>query len=139
MRDYQGVFLLPCTRLGIVVDQNALLALDFLLDEVPARPPSTRMAQRVWEELAAYLADPDHVFSVPLKLAGTPFQQRVWQQIAKIPPGATIRYGDIAQALHTSHDRLAPLAALTLCRWSFHVIEFWPKQAWGVSMVRLAI
>ncbi len=102
MRDYQGVFLLPCTRLGIVVDQNALLALDFLLDEVPARPPSTRMAQRVWEELAAYLADPDHVFSVPLKLAGTPFQQRVWQQIAKIPPGATIRYGDIAQALHTS-------------------------------------
>ena len=28
MRDYQAVFLLPCSRLGIVVDDEALLALE---------------------------------------------------------------------------------------------------------------
>lgn len=102
MRDYQAVFLLPCSRLGVVVDEEALLALDFLPDDVPAKPPVTRMAQQVWEELSAYLADPEHRFRLPLKLQGTPFQQRVWQQIAAIAPGATASYGDIATALHTS-------------------------------------
>lgn len=102
MRDYQAIFLLPCSRLGVVVDDEALLALDFLSGDVPAKPPVTRMAQLVWEELSAYLADPEHHFRLPLKLQGTPFQRRVWQQIAAIAPGATISYGDIASALHTS-------------------------------------
>lgn len=102
MRDYQAVFLLPCSRLGIVVDDEALLALDFLADDVAAKPPVTPLAQQVWEELSAYLNDPAHRFRLPLKPSGTAFQQRVWQQIAAIAPGKTVSYGDIAHALQTS-------------------------------------
>jgi methylated-DNA-[protein]-cysteine S-methyltransferase len=102
MRDYQAVFLLPCSRLGIVVDDEALLALDFLATDVAAKPPVTPLAQQVWEELSAYLNDPAHRFRLPLKPGGTAFQQRVWQQIAAIAPGKTVSYGDIAHALQTS-------------------------------------
>lgn len=102
MSDYQAVFSLPCTRLGIRVDANALLALDFLPLEMPARPPATQIAQLVWEELSAYLADPGHVFKLPLQMGGTPFQLRVWQQIAAIPAGQTSTYGDLAVALQSA-------------------------------------
>lgn len=102
MRDYQAVFLLPCSRLGIVVDDRALLALDFLADDVPAKPPVTPLAQQVWEELSAYLNDPAHQFRLPLNPGGTEFQRRVWQRIAAIAPGETVSYGDIARALQTS-------------------------------------
>ncbi len=102
MSDYQAIFSLPCTRLGIRVDADALLALDFLPLDMPAHPPVTEMAQRVWEELGAYLADPGHVFRLPMKPGGTPYQQRVWAQIAAIPAGATKTYGDIAAALQSA-------------------------------------
>lgn len=102
MSDYQAVFSLPCTRLGIRVDANALLALDFLPLDTPAHPPTSQMAQLVWEELSAYLADPGHVFRLPLQMGGTVFQQRVWQQIAAIPAGKTSTYGDLAMTLQSA-------------------------------------
>lgn len=102
MNEYQAVFSLPCTRLGIRVDANALQALDFLPLETLAHPPVTQMAQLVWEELSAYLADPGHVFKLPLQMGGTEFQLRVWQQIAAIPAGQTSTYGDLAMALHSA-------------------------------------
>ena len=102
MSDYQAVFSLPCTRLGIRVDANALLALDFLPLDTPAHPPTSQMAQLVWEELSAYLADPGHVFKLPLQMGGSVFQQRVWQQIAAIPAGETSTYGDLAAALQSA-------------------------------------
>jgi methylated-DNA-[protein]-cysteine S-methyltransferase len=51
----------------------------------------------VREQLAEYFAGSRQQFDVPLKLAGTPFQQRVWQELVRIPFGATISYGQLAQ------------------------------------------
>lgn len=51
----------------------------------------------VREQLAEYFAGERRHFDVPLKLAGTPFQQRVWQELLRIPFGATITYGQLAE------------------------------------------
>jgi AraC family transcriptional regulator of adaptative response/methylated-DNA-[protein]-cysteine methyltransferase len=37
--------------------------------------------------------------TLPLDIRGTAFQQRVWKELAKIPPGATRSYHDIAKAI----------------------------------------
>ena len=49
--------------------------------------------------MRAYLDDPQHEFSLPLRPAGTTFQRRVWEQISAIPNGQTHTYGQLATAL----------------------------------------
>lgn len=38
-------------------------------------------------------------FTLPLEVSGTPFQKSVWREIAKLTPGKTTSYGEIAAKL----------------------------------------
>ena len=91
---------LPTCRLGL--RQNAA----DLIEEIQFLPPdaapeiaSDALAESFIAQIEHYLADPRHVFSLPLAPCGTAFQQRVWQAIRSIPAGHTRHYGELAQAL----------------------------------------
>lgn len=51
------------------------------------------------KELSEYFAGQRKSFTLPLKLNGTEFQRDVWQALTKIPYGATVTYGDIANSI----------------------------------------
>ncbi len=48
-------------------------------------------------QLREYFAGSREAFSLPLDVSGTAFQRAVWSQVMRIPYGATVTYGDIAQ------------------------------------------
>lgn len=48
-------------------------------------------------QLTEYLEGRRDRFDLPLAAAGTPFQQAVWREIARIPPGTTVSYAEIAR------------------------------------------
>ncbi len=100
--DYTAILPAPFGALGVRVDGDELTGLEFL-------PPGTApvacelpLVKRVERELAAYYADPGHVFDLPLRPIGTPFRQRVWNALLAIPTGQTRGYGDIARILNSA-------------------------------------
>lgn len=48
-------------------------------------------------QLREYFSGSRRVFDLPLDVRGTMFQRTVWSQVVRIPYGATVSYGDIAQ------------------------------------------
>lgn len=51
------------------------------------------------DQLGEYFAGARHSFTIPTSAQGTPFQQTVWEQLTKIPYGATITYGILAERI----------------------------------------
>lgn len=47
-------------------------------------------------QLRRYFAAESGVFTLELALHGTAFQREVWEELRRIPPGATISYGELA-------------------------------------------
>jgi AraC family transcriptional regulator of adaptative response/methylated-DNA-[protein]-cysteine methyltransferase len=47
----------------------------------------------------AAVAEPGKAHDLPVDVSGSAFQQRVWAELAKIPPGETRSYADIAAAV----------------------------------------
>jgi len=92
----------PVGWLGIRLRGGAVTALQFLEGEWRALPPRTVQAERVADGLRAYFADPGVRPDVELETSGTGFQKRVWRALMEIPPGAVLRYGDLAAALQSS-------------------------------------
>ena len=66
---------------------------------MPARNP---IAQRAVDQLRAYCADSSHQIDLPLAIGGSNFQRRVWDEIARIPPGSTRTYGELARRLDSA-------------------------------------
>lgn len=95
---WQAVIAAPGFRLGLRCDEEAVQGIVFL-PPGPAQAPANALAAAAASQLAAYLADPEYAFALPLLPAGTPFQRRVWQRIAAIPVHQTRSYGDIARDL----------------------------------------
>lgn len=89
----------PFAVLGIVTNDVALTAIDFLPSGTPVLEPQNRVAEKACAQLRAYLADPSFQFDLPLAPAGTVFQARVWQALREIPSGKTLRYGELAHLL----------------------------------------
>lgn len=48
-------------------------------------------------QLREYFSGARQTFDLPLDVRGTTFQKAVWSQVMRIPYGATVTYGDIAQ------------------------------------------
>lgn len=48
-------------------------------------------------QLHEYFSGSRKAFVLPLDVEGTAFQRAVWSQVMRIPYGATVTYGDIAQ------------------------------------------
>ncbi|MBQ0134623.1 MAG: methylated-DNA--[protein]-cysteine S-methyltransferase [Clostridiales bacterium] len=68
-----------------------------------AREENTALFALTGSLLQRYFAGENPDFScLPLAPAGTPFRQRVWSALRDIPYGATVSYGELAKALHSS-------------------------------------
>lgn len=96
---YQAIFHLPATALGISTGQGRLVGVTFLPPGTAALAPQDDVARLTCIQLAAYLADPDFVFDLPLEIHGTPFREKVWAALRAIPPGHPLTYGALAAQL----------------------------------------
>jgi AraC family transcriptional regulator of adaptative response/methylated-DNA-[protein]-cysteine methyltransferase len=47
----------------------------------------------------AFLEAPRPSFDLPLDIRGTAFQRRVWSALQQIPPGETLSYAEVAEAI----------------------------------------
>lgn len=58
--------------------------------------------EKTEKQLDEYFSKQRVVFDIPLILTGTDFQKTVWNELEKIPYGATVSYGTIAQRIGMS-------------------------------------
>ena len=95
---FASVVAAPGFALGVNCTADEITGIEFL-EPQPAQAPTSPLAAEAVRQLRAYLTDPQHEFSLPLRPAGTTFQRRVWEQISAIPNGQTRTYGQLAKAL----------------------------------------
>lgn len=100
-RTYNSIISSPLGKIGIACQQEKLIKLSLLPDDTDLKRATDKASQQVAKELAAYFANPRHVFTQALQLEGTEFQQRVWHAISAIPTGETQTYGALAKKLKT--------------------------------------
>lgn len=104
---YQSVYDSPIGLLGIILEDQQIIAIDRLnADNQPHHPnhPAAKALQ-------AYFANPRSELKIALNAKGTNFQQQVWQAMLNIPCGETRSYGEIAKLLNSS-----PRAVGNACR-----------------------
>ncbi len=94
----------PVGRLLLAAADDGLRFIGFELGRHPVwigddwvRDPALLVAAR--EQLTAYFAGELTEFDLPLAPQGSPFQLGVWAQLRRIPYGATISYGELAQRI----------------------------------------
>lgn len=95
---WQAVMGAPGFALGLRCKADAIAEIAFL-PACPEQAPTSPLAAEAVRQLRAYLADPVHVFTLPVCATGTDFQRRVWAAITAIPCGEVRTYGEIATAL----------------------------------------
>jgi methylated-DNA-[protein]-cysteine S-methyltransferase len=99
---FQARLVTPFATLGVLTDGAALLGIRFLPMSVGEKAATNAIAQRVSEQLLQYLAGGDHLFDVPLKLAGSQHELDVWTAMRAIPAGETETYGSLATRIGSS-------------------------------------
>ena len=104
---YQAVVSAPGFSIGVRCDEAEIHTIEYLEPRTEV-VPSNALAREAARQLQAYLADPDFVFTLPLRPSGTAFQRRVREQISAIPTHQTRTYGELAKALHNA-PRAVPL------------------------------
>ena len=98
---YQAVVSAPGFSIGVRCDEAEIHTIEYLEPRTEV-VPSNALAREAARQLQAYLADPDFVFTLPLRPSGTAFQRRVREQISAIPTHQTRTYGELAKALHNA-------------------------------------
>jgi methylated-DNA-[protein]-cysteine S-methyltransferase len=99
---YQAKFVAPFGVLGIRCEADALTRIEFLAPGTAPQAPDSELAQSACKQLAAYFADPDFRFDLPLTFGGTAHQNAVWQAMCAIPRGQTRQYGELARQFGSS-------------------------------------
>jgi AraC family transcriptional regulator of adaptative response/methylated-DNA-[protein]-cysteine methyltransferase len=101
----------PLGKMLIAATERGICALEFGDDaEAMADRFKTRFAAAdvvgddrslaAWaQQVARYIAAPDHTLDLPLDIRGTAFQARVWRALQRIPAGQTMSYGALAAEL----------------------------------------
>lgn len=101
----------PLGPMLAIADDDALVLLEFEgrrglereLERMRAgheiREGRTAPIDQIERELDDYFAGTSSTFATPLRLNGTGFQLGVWHQLLRIPPGKTISYLELAQAV----------------------------------------
>ena len=97
----------PLGPLTIVEDDDAIVALEWRWARETAGSGLLSLAS---EQLAGYFGGELKQFSLPLAPSGTPFQRQVWASMSRIPYGATLSYGGVAEEIGSS-----PRAVGTAC------------------------
>jgi methylated-DNA-[protein]-cysteine S-methyltransferase len=93
---FDAIVALPCSAVGIRVGGGAIVEICFLPADTPTQPATGALARRAERAIRCYVGDPTVALDLPLAIEGTEFQRRVWQAIARIPPGTTRTYGELA-------------------------------------------
>lgn len=70
-----------------------------LTKQVQADEKISKQAQKIQNQLDAFLEGKRKSFSLKVCLKGTDFQRKVWNKILKIPYGHTLSYGELAHKL----------------------------------------
>jgi methylated-DNA-[protein]-cysteine S-methyltransferase len=96
---YDVVVAFPRMKVGVRTRGGRVTDICYLPPATPALSPRTMLAEKAALQLAAYLADPDARFDLPLSIGGTPFQRQLWAALCEIPRGKTITYGELAKRL----------------------------------------
>jgi len=97
---YAAVLSAPSFSIGIACNADEITEIRYLEAQAEVAP-KTPLAREAVRQLRAWLKDPRFEFGLPLAPAGTHFQRRVWEQISAIPPGTTLSYGEVAQAIRS--------------------------------------
>ena len=90
------------TRLGnfeATFSEAGLRELRFPNQATGASSSADKRAQRLADELDAYLRGELHGFSTAVDVQGTPFQQLVWSALRQIPYGEVRSYAQIASSI----------------------------------------
>lgn len=95
---YHTLVSTPYGEWSVCDDGDRVVGFDYW-PELGSFAETSRLGQEVRRQVAAYLADGQFRFDLPLKPSGTEFQQRVWQLMCEIPAGEVRTYGDVAQEL----------------------------------------
>lgn len=111
MNQYQASVKTPFAHLGLVLDNDDLVAIDFISASAKEINPETAQAKKIVRQIKAYCRHSTHRFDVKLRLQGTAFQQSVWREMQKISSGKVKTYGEVAKILNTS-----PRAVGNACR-----------------------
>ncbi len=100
--DYQAILIAPFGKLGIRCTDDVVLGIEFLPAGTRPLAPRSGLAREVARQLAAYFANADFDFNLPLKLESTEHQHKVWQAMSAIPRGQTRSYGELAAQIRSS-------------------------------------
>jgi methylated-DNA-[protein]-cysteine S-methyltransferase len=100
-RAFQAVINVPFGQVGITLQGERLVGVDYLEAETAPYIENTPGVRRVLQSIDSYLADPTHRFELETDLAGTDFQKRVWQALQAIPAGKALTYGELAEKIGT--------------------------------------
>lgn len=95
----------PAGWLELAYDEHYLYRAVFThasTDIETTQQPVGPLGHLITEQLAAYSANPEHHFQLPLKPLGTLYQQNVWKALLVIPARRTLTYGELAAKLQTS-------------------------------------
>ena len=87
----------PFGAIGIRTESGTVSEIVYLPPHFGEKAASDAAADAAAKQVAAYLLDPDFVFTLPLAPVGSAFQQRVWKAIAAIPRGSVQTYGQVAK------------------------------------------
>lgn len=99
---YDAVIPAPFGRVGIRVENDRIVDLNFLSTRAPLQAPRDAFTQKVCRALTRYFADPRHPLRLPLTVNGTPHARKVWRALQRIPVGKVKSYGELAQQLNSS-------------------------------------
>lgn len=116
MSGFYAVYPSPLGPLLLRADSGGLSGLWFQGGKYCPKSVSTDgwgqcpVLDRTREWLDVYFSGREPDFMPPLRLNGTPFQSAVWDLLRRIPYGATVTYGELAEQLSQSRG-LARMSA----------------------------
>lgn len=85
-------------RVSAVADRLVEIKLGAaLLPDSHGSPEADEICRLAKAEIEAFLAGERDEFSVPYRLVGSKFQRAVWKEMLRIPYGATLTYGQMAE------------------------------------------
>ncbi len=87
----------PFGGIGIRTECGSVSEIVYLPPHFGEKAATDAVAEAAAQQVAAYLQDPDFVFTLPLAAVGSAFQQRVWTAISAIPRGNVQTYGQVAK------------------------------------------
>jgi len=120
----------PFGAIGIRTQEDRVRELVYLPPFFEEQAADNDVAAQAAQQVAAYLADPDFRFDLPLFEAGTEYQRRVWAEISSIPRGTVKTYGIVAKTIGS-----APRAVGQACgaNWFHLSVKRWLLRHEGAT------